>query len=129
MNHDCFSKGTVSHELGHVMGMYHEQSRPDRDKYVRIITENIVPTARMSYKQLDLFFYVSISPFFSSQFSEASFKRYRLSWGPIRPQQYHALFSNCFFKSRSPLYHSIALNWYHRGPWSVPVSIGLCSNQ
>uniref|UniRef100_A0A1X7U6T9 Metalloendopeptidase n=1 Tax=Amphimedon queenslandica TaxID=400682 RepID=A0A1X7U6T9_AMPQE len=52
LNRDCFSKGTVSHELGHVMGLYHEQSRPDRDKYVRIITENIVPTALHNFQKL-----------------------------------------------------------------------------
>ena len=31
------------HEFLHTLGFFHEQSRPDRDTYVRVITENIQP--------------------------------------------------------------------------------------
>jgi hypothetical protein len=37
----CKSLGTTLHELGHVFGMDHEQSRPDRDTYVKVYTDRI----------------------------------------------------------------------------------------
>ncbi|CAH3196015.1 unnamed protein product, partial [Porites evermanni] len=37
----CWQMGTVAHEMAHALGFYHEQSRPDRDDYVTIRTENI----------------------------------------------------------------------------------------
>jgi hypothetical protein len=52
---NCFSKRTVIHELGHAIGLFHEQSRPDRDKYVRILPDNIIPGALPNFNKLASF--------------------------------------------------------------------------
>ncbi|MER8569003.1 M12 family metallopeptidase [Mesorhizobium sp. M0924] len=41
--------GSVLHEIGHTLGMYHEQSRPDRDNYVKLNLENVAPGATRDF--------------------------------------------------------------------------------
>lgn len=55
------------HEMGHVMGLNHEQSRADRDSYVNIDFDNIAAGSRSQYAQevasnidLGLYDYVSL---------------------------------------------------------------------
>merc|ERR1711973_976476 len=48
----CWRKGTVIHEIGHSIGLFHEQSRPDRDNYVTILLQNVVDRARFNFNKM-----------------------------------------------------------------------------
>lgn len=37
----CSRTGTIAHEFGHNLGLWHEQSRYDRDEYIKVHIENI----------------------------------------------------------------------------------------
>lgn len=44
------STGNTIHEIAHAIGMWHEQSRADRDKYIIIHWENIIPGYENNFK-------------------------------------------------------------------------------
>ncbi|XP_047127982.1 low choriolytic enzyme [Hydra vulgaris] len=49
----CLQLGTVLHEIGHSIGLYHEQSRPDRDEHVNILWNNIASNMRYNFDKFD----------------------------------------------------------------------------
>jgi tolkin protein len=49
---NCDKLGIVIHELGHVVGFWHEHTRPDRDEHVQIIFKNILPGQEYNFNTL-----------------------------------------------------------------------------
>jgi hypothetical protein len=41
--------GAAIHEIGHALGLWHEQSREDRDEHITIIEANVIPSARHNF--------------------------------------------------------------------------------
>ncbi|XP_063217252.1 protein tolkin-like isoform X2 [Bacillus rossius redtenbacheri] len=49
---NCDKFGIVVHELGHVVGFWHEHTRPDRDNHVHIVRENIMTGQEYNFNKL-----------------------------------------------------------------------------
>ncbi|CAF3379468.1 unnamed protein product, partial [Rotaria sp. Silwood2] len=49
----CFDDGRTMHELLHTLGFFHEQSRPDRDSYVRVNWQNIPSNVANNFEKYD----------------------------------------------------------------------------
>ncbi|XP_057314061.1 zinc metalloproteinase nas-15-like [Hydractinia symbiolongicarpus] len=47
----CWEPGIAVHEILHALGFYHEQSRPDRDNFVKINYENVLQGSAIQFKK------------------------------------------------------------------------------
>lgn len=48
------NKGRALHELMHALGLFHEQSRADRDRFVNVHWDNILPRYRNNFERQSL---------------------------------------------------------------------------
>lgn len=56
-NAHCLTlNGAMQHEMLHVLGLLHEQCRPDRDDYVTVVWENIEPRECFDWILFDIFY-------------------------------------------------------------------------
>ncbi|KAH7702072.1 metalloprotease 1 precursor [Aphelenchoides avenae] len=49
----CETFGTVTHEIGHALGMFHHHSRSDRDSFISVLTQNLRPGWDRQFAKVD----------------------------------------------------------------------------
>uniref|UniRef100_A0A0N4Z4H3 Zinc metalloproteinase n=1 Tax=Parastrongyloides trichosuri TaxID=131310 RepID=A0A0N4Z4H3_PARTI len=54
IGYGCDYVGIIEHEAFHALGVFHEQSRPDRDNYLSIHLENVSPSMKHNYAKSSL---------------------------------------------------------------------------
>ena len=42
LGNGCNNRGTIAHEIMHLLGFYHEHTRLDRDQYITVYDQNIL---------------------------------------------------------------------------------------
>jgi hypothetical protein len=48
----CIFEGIAAHELIHSLGFWHEQARPDRDDFVKIDFDNVIPGMEHNFNKI-----------------------------------------------------------------------------
>ncbi|PRD34275.1 UNVERIFIED_CONTAM: Astacin-like metalloprotease toxin 2 [Trichonephila clavipes] len=59
----CEYIGVVIHELGHAIGLYHEHTRFDRDNWITIYENNVIPGQLHNFARIDKYQELSFTPY------------------------------------------------------------------
>eukprot|EP00112_Aurelia_sp_Birch-Aquarium-sp1_P007646 Seg1835.11 transcript_id=Seg1835.11/GoldUCD/mRNA.D3Y31 product="Zinc metalloproteinase nas-15" protein_id=Seg1835.11/GoldUCD/D3Y31 len=51
LDYACLEKGTILHEIMHSLGFWHEHSRPDREKHIEILWENMDTVHEINFEK------------------------------------------------------------------------------
>lgn len=89
LGNGCYQIGTIMHEIGHSLGLYHEQSRPDRDKFVRILWDNIPSSQKHNFKKQSTWVIDSLGTPYDygsmMHYGRTAFGRGRVTIQPLNP--------------------------------------------
>ncbi|KAJ0056443.1 hypothetical protein NL108_008044 [Boleophthalmus pectinirostris] len=72
----CIYHNTVQHELLHALGFNHEQTRSDRDNYIRVLLENVISGMEHNFRKINTlnqgtpYDYGSVMQYFRTAFSK-----------------------------------------------------------
>lgn len=59
----CVFRGTITHELLHAVGFFHEHSRSDRDQFIDVFLQNVSPESVPQFQRLEPWQNRLLSPF------------------------------------------------------------------
>ncbi|RWS12365.1 Zinc metalloproteinase dpy-31-like protein, partial [Dinothrombium tinctorium] len=112
----CAEFGVVTHEIGHVIGFYHEQSRSDRDIAIHINWENVEKKFTLQFeREIDINYnvgydYTSIMQYPSWAFSKAPFEKNSVVTLDPRYQRLLAKNNGLSFRDKKIANHLYACN-------------------
>ena len=90
---NAWNRGTLCHELGHTLGLIHEHQRSDRDAFVTILTNNLVPGSEANFIKLGNSLNRSAYDFYSvMHYSRNALSSHPATLDTIHPQPAYSQF-------------------------------------